>query len=83
MSRGDPVLRDGCLCEVKLARCFCRYVVVPASNFASLLFCSPNAVLLFWWSGDFQAPSAARYQGFHPVVFWLQRLSWVNIVRYV
>ena len=36
---------------------------VLASNFVSLLLCSPNAVLLFWWSGDFQAPSDAREQG--------------------
>ena len=68
---------------MKSARCFCRHVVVLASNFASLLFCSPKTVLLFWWSGDFQAPSDAREHFFHPVSFWLQRLSWVNIVRHV
>ena len=43
----------------------------------------PNTVFLFWWSGDFQAPSAAREQAFHPVGFWLQRLSWIKSVRYV
>ena len=29
----------------------------------------PNTVFLFWWSGDFQAPSAARKHGFRSVGF--------------
>ena len=61
-----------------LSPCGCSCV-----EFCQPFICSPNAVLWFWWSGDLQAPSAAREQGFHPVVFWLQRLSWVDIVRYV
>ena len=43
----------------------------------------PNTVFLFWWPGDFQAPSPARKHGFHSVGFWLQRLSWIKSVRCV
>ena len=40
-------------------------------------------MFLFWWSGDFKAPSAARKHGFHSVGFWLQRLGWIKSVRCV
>ena len=47
---------------------------VPCVELCQTFVLFSNAVLLLWWSGDFQAPSVAREQGFHP---------WVNIVRIV
>ena len=68
---------------MRLARCSCRHAVVLASNLPVYCVDLPTQCFLFRWSGDFQAPSAARDQGFHPVGFWLQRLSWVKSVRYM
>ena len=66
-----------------MARCSCRHMVVPASNLPVCCVDLPTQCFLFRWSGDFQAPSAARDQGFHPVGFRLQMLSWVKFVRCV
>ena len=58
-------------------------MVVLTLNLPICCVVLPTQCFLFRWSGDFQAPSAARDQGFHPVGFWLQMLSWVKFVRCV
>ena len=92
---GCPVKADGSV--VTWGSCTSRWVLVrgevgqvllspcgvPCVELCQTFALFSNAVLLLWWSGDFQAPSAAREQGFHLVGVWLQWLSWVNIVRVV
>ena len=66
-----------------MARCSRPLVVLLALNSPACCVDLPVQCFLLRWSGDFQAPSAARDQGFHSVGFWLQVLSWVKFVRCV
>ena len=63
-----PVLRDGCLCEVKSVRCFLSPCGVPCVKSCQIfVFVLPTQCFLLWWSGVFfQATVGCEGAGLPP-----------------